>query len=179
MSGTHHQDVPIRIEAATADDIPEIAAMLREYAAWLAVDLSFQGFDREVAQLPGDYAPPAGALLVAWLGERPVGMVALRRRDHERGEMKRLFVRPSARAAGVGRRLVERVIQEARDRGYQQLLLDTLPVMSSAHALLLLTGVGHPVSRSRLVAELAVTARLTRSPRRVLSYSAVTESRCG
>jgi putative acetyltransferase len=135
MSGTHHQDVPIRIEAATADDIPEIAAMLREYAAWLAVDLSFQGFDREVAQLPGDYAPPAGALLVAWLGERPVGMVALRRRDHERGEMKRLFVRPSARAAGVGRRLVERVIQEARDRGYQQLLLDTLPVMSSAHAL--------------------------------------------
>lgn len=109
--------------------------MMREYARWLGIDLAFQGFDREVAQLPGDYAPPGGALLIAWRDDERVGMVALRRRTAACGEMKRLFVRPSARGGGLGRQLVEGVIREARARGYQQLVLDTLPMMASAHEL--------------------------------------------
>lgn len=109
--------------------------MLQEYAAALGVDLAFQGFRREMQELPGDYAPPAGALLVARVGSRCSGMVALRQVDERRSEMKRLYVRPSARGAGLGRQLAERIITEARVRGYGEMVLDTLPIMQAAQRL--------------------------------------------
>jgi putative acetyltransferase len=114
--------------------------MLVEYAAWLAVDLSFQHFERELRDLPGDYADPAGALMIARQDGVPVGMVALRPRDRERCEMKRLFVRPQARGIGLGRRLAERIITEARARGYREMLLDTLPMMQDAQQLYVALG---------------------------------------
>ena len=123
------------IRAAGAADLPELRRMMAEYQQWLALDLSFQHFAREVEALPGEYAPPTGALLIAQTSEDASGMVALRRLDAGRAEMKRLFVRPAARGSGLGRALAQRVIDEARALGYRELVLDTLPVMENAHAL--------------------------------------------
>ena len=123
------------IETAGPADLADVRAMLQEYQAWVGVDLCFQNFARELATLPGDYAPPDGALFVARSATGLVGMIALRRRDADRGEMKRLFVRDTARGTGLGRRLAERVIVEARARGYREICLDTLPVMQDAQRL--------------------------------------------
>lgn len=134
-----------QVSEAQPDDLASIRDMLREYEAWLGLDLTFQQFASELEDLPGAYAPPGGALLVARLDCAPAGMVALRpaptllqeepRGDERRCEMKRLYVRPQARGAGVGRLLVERVIGEARARGYREMVLDTLPVMAGAQQL--------------------------------------------
>ncbi len=128
------------ISAAGPEDLAAIREMLTEYAAWVAVDLGFQQFEREVQGLPGDYQPPFGCLLIARIADGPAGMVALRRRDDERCEMKRLYVRPEARGTGLGRQLAERVIAEARARGYREMLLDTLPVMQDAQRMYLTLG---------------------------------------
>ena len=125
---------PVVAEFAPAD-LPEVRAMLRDYAAWLGIDLSYQDFAFELESLPGRYVPPGGALFVARLGIDVVGMVAFRQRDGTTAEMKRLFVRPLARGASVGHLLVERIIAAARDAGYHTIVLDTLPVMSSAQRL--------------------------------------------
>jgi ribosomal protein S18 acetylase RimI-like enzyme len=125
----------IAVVAAQAADLPTVRTLLDEYAAWLGIDLSYQSFDREYRELPGEYAPPAGALLIALSHEEPAGMVALRGRGAGRCEMKRLWVRPSARGLGVGRALVDRVLVEARERGYREIVLDTLPVMGDAQRL--------------------------------------------
>ncbi len=110
-------------------------ALFRDYAAGLGVDLSFQGFEEELAALPGRYAPPAGRLLLAWTDDEAVGCVALRPLAERNCEMKRLYVRPTARGGQLGRHLVERVCQEAHDAGYARIFLDTLPTMHSAQAL--------------------------------------------
>jgi ribosomal protein S18 acetylase RimI-like enzyme len=123
------------IHPATADDLPEVRAMLGEYADSLGIDLSFQGFARELRNLPGDYSPPTGALLVAHDDTAAMGMVAMRQRGPERVEMKRLFVRPAARGTGLGRQLVEAIIHEARRAGYREMCLDTLPSMGDAQRL--------------------------------------------
>ena len=128
------------IEDATAADLDAIREMLHEYAEWLKVDLCFQNFEAEVAGLPGDYAPPSGALIIARIDDRPAGMVALRRKDDERCEMKRLFVRENARGVRLGRALAERIITEARTRGYREMVLDTLPVMQDAQRLYVALG---------------------------------------
>jgi ribosomal protein S18 acetylase RimI-like enzyme len=122
----------ITIREAGPADLATIREMLLEYQRWLGVDLSFQGFAHEVEGLPGDYTAPDGALLIARRGAEVAGMVALRRLDATRGEMKRLFVRGAARGTGVGRELVARIVGEARARGYQSIVLDTLPKMQSA-----------------------------------------------
>jgi putative acetyltransferase len=109
--------------------------MMLEYQQWLGVDLSFQHFAHEVESMPGEYAPPAGALFIALQDAEARGMIALRRLDRERAEMKRLFVRPAARGGGLGRALAQRVIEEARALGYREIVLDTLPVMHEAHRL--------------------------------------------
>lgn len=120
------------VQRATKSDIPEVRQLLAEYAAWTGVDLSFQDFDREVAELPGDYAPPGGVLLVARVDGAVAGCVAGHEWEPGTCEMKRLFVRDWARGTGCGRALVERLIAWARETGYRRMLLDTLPVMDQA-----------------------------------------------
>ena len=122
-------------QASAPEDLARARELFREYADWLKVDLCFQGFERELAELPGDYASPDGRLLLAWHHEMPVGCIALRRFDASRGEVKRLYVRPEARGRRTGWRLVEQVIAEAKAIGYRRLVLDTLPQMGEARSL--------------------------------------------
>ena len=126
----------VRIRAAHGvADLARVRRLLQEYHRSLGVDLCFQGFEGELAGLPGEYAPPGGGLWVAWADRRPVGCVALRRLDARRAEMKRLYVRPAARGRGLGARLARRALVAARRRGYAWLYLDTLPTMRAARAL--------------------------------------------
>ena len=124
------------LRPATSDDLPRIRQLVREYVAWIALDLAFQEIDAEIDGLPGDYAPPRGILLVASRsGEPPVAMIALRPFDETTAEMKRLYVHPSARGHGLAKALVLRLLDEARALGYQEIRLDTLPMMGDAQAL--------------------------------------------
>jgi len=116
-------------------DVALARALFEEYAAWLAVDLCFQGFAQELATLPGAYAPPRGRLLLAGEPGDAFGCIALRPLDEGVGEVKRLYVQPRARGHGWGRRLVEAVVDEARAIGYLELKLDTLERMVEARAL--------------------------------------------
>ena len=115
------------ILATSESDIKEARTLLQEYAAWLGISLCFQNFDRELASLPGEYAPPDGRLLLAFEDEELAGCIALRKIRATTCEMKRLFLRPEFRGRGLGRVLVERIIEEARQIGYTQMCLDTLP----------------------------------------------------
>ena len=122
--------------AESAEDIEAVRGLFLEYADSLGFSLSFQDFEREVTALPGDYAPPRGALLIALNGSIAEGCVALRPwGDADTCEMKRLYVRPSMRGRGVGSLLVRRVLDEARARGYRRMRLDTVPGMDPAIAL--------------------------------------------
>jgi len=123
------------LPARIPDDLPEVKALFLEYVRSLDVDLSVQGFDREVEWLPGDYAPPRGALLLANANGATVGVVAMRPLEPGACEMKRLYVRPEARRSGAGRLLAEAVLESARHAGYECMRLDTLPTMTAAFAL--------------------------------------------
>jgi len=142
--------VPSLRVAATDDDIALARALFVEYADWLAVDLCFQGFDRELAALPGTYAPPRGRLLLAGppagafgcIALRPIGAFDASARGPSAGpslrnvgEVKRLYVQPAHRGGGWGRRLAEALIANARAIGYAELKLDTLDWMSEARKL--------------------------------------------
>ena len=124
-------------KARQAGEIAAAAALFREYADWLGIDLSFQGFETELRDLPGKYAPPAGELLLAHSADGDVlGCVALRPLDGIAVcEMKRLYVRHAARGLGAGRALVTAIIRSAREIGYAEMRLDTLPMMAEAFAL--------------------------------------------
>lgn len=126
----------MNIRHATANDIPAIRALFLEYAESLGFSLCFQSFDQELAELPGDYAPPSGRLLVADVDGQPAGCVALHRVEDGICEMKRLYVRPASRAHGIGRMLAEAIIAEARAMGYSRMRLDTVVgVMDAAIAM--------------------------------------------
>ncbi len=123
------------LPARTAEDIGEVRALFREYAQGVAAPCCFGDFERELASLPGEYAPPTGALLVARDASGAAGCVALRQLDARSGEMKRLYVRAPWRGTGLGRALAVATIAAARQAGYVRLLLDTLPKMTEAIAL--------------------------------------------
>ncbi|MBP6321620.1 MAG: GNAT family N-acetyltransferase [Giesbergeria sp.] len=120
-------------------ELSAVRTLFQEYADSLGVDLCFQGFEAELAELPGEYGPPRGRLLLAWVGDALAGCCALRPLDNcdypNAGEMKRLYVRKAFRAFGLGRELAEATLDAARQIGYTSVLLDTLNDMEAARAL--------------------------------------------
>jgi GNAT superfamily N-acetyltransferase len=125
----------LQIRPAGGADIAQVRGMLKEYVDWIALDLAFQEIDAELDGLPGQYAPPRGALFVVTEGGRHLAMIALRPMDGTIGEIKRLYVRPEARGRGLARQLIATLCDEARRLGYSELRLDTLPMMGDAQAL--------------------------------------------
>jgi putative acetyltransferase len=118
--------------AASPADIQEVRLLFREYEASLGIDLCFQNFEAELAELPGAYAPPSGALLLARCEGEAAGCVALRKLEPGICEMKRLYLRAAFQGCGFGRALAEAIIAEARRIGYGRMRLDTLPFMTRA-----------------------------------------------
>ncbi|MCX2722220.1 GNAT family N-acetyltransferase [Roseibium salinum] len=118
----------------TSEDLETVKTLFRAYVDWLGIDLSYQGFEEELAGMPGKYAPPSGGL---YLAKDPdgahLGCVGLRALGPDGAcEMKRLYVLPAGRGRGVGGALVDRVLEAARRAGYREMFLDTLPSMAGA-----------------------------------------------
>jgi GNAT superfamily N-acetyltransferase len=116
-------------------ELEDVRRLFLEYAHWVGVDLSFQGFAEELAELPGAYAAPDGTRLLCTLDAAPAGCVGVQRWRHELCEMKRLYVRPDFQGRGCGLFLARRAIEWATARGYTHMLLDTLPSMAAAQRL--------------------------------------------
>jgi ribosomal protein S18 acetylase RimI-like enzyme len=151
-------------EAQFPQHIEAVRDIFSEYAASLGVDLSFQDFAAELADLPGKYAPPRGCVLLASRGTNVIGCVAMRPLDQAVCEMKRLYVRPSGRGEQLGKRLAEHVLRIAKEAGYSSIRLDTLPTMHAAQHLYASLGfadipayVFNPVEGTRFL-ELDLTA---------------------
>jgi len=131
------------IQAESPEQIAQARELFLEYAESLGFSLCFQNFDKELAELPGDYAPPDGRLLLADFDGQVAGCVALHKLEPETCEMKRLYLRPKFRGKGLGRVLAETVIAEARKIGYKRMRLDTVePVMKDAVAMYRRLGFG-------------------------------------
>ncbi len=120
------------IQATSQEQISIARELFLEYAASLNIDLCFQGFDQELKELPGEYAPPLGRLFLFSYDSQLAGCGALRKCDEGIGEMKRLYLKPAFRGKGLGRAMTTHIINEARSIGYKSLRLDTLPMMREA-----------------------------------------------
>lgn len=123
MSDPH---VIIQEADVTGDDLAFVKTLFVEYAEGLGFSLCFQGFDKELAGLPGKYAKPKGNLWLAWVDGALAGCVGVRPYGKKRAEMKRLFVRPGFRGHRLGSRLTRTVVDHAKQAGYKTLLLDTI-----------------------------------------------------
>jgi ribosomal protein S18 acetylase RimI-like enzyme len=115
------------IQTTKWEQIEAARELFNEYATELAINMCFQNFDEELRTLPGKYAPPDGRLLLAYTDEELAGCIALRKLDDRTCEMKRLFIRPKFRAKGYGRKMIDSLIEQARDIGYERMWLDSLP----------------------------------------------------
>ena len=115
------------IQAESSADLQHVRELFAEYVEWLGINLCFQNYEKELAELPGDYAPPAGRLLIAYEDQEVAGCIALRSLGDGVCEMKRLYVRPAFRGERLGWKLVELILDEARKIGYERIRLDTLP----------------------------------------------------
>lgn len=122
------------LPVSTSDDLETVKTLFRAYVDWLGIDLSYQGFEQELSGMPGKYAPPSGALYLAKEpGGAHLGCVGLRALGGDGAcEMKRLYVLPAGRGRGVGSALIDRVLEAARQAGYREMFLDTLPSMTGA-----------------------------------------------
>lgn len=122
------------------EDHVHVINIFQEYVTSPIADLGFQDYEAEFASLPGKYAAPDGCVLLAWNGDAVVGCAALRRIDEHTCEMKRVYVRPVARGENLGRRLVEQILETARQRGYARICLDVLPEFTAAQRLYMSLG---------------------------------------
>jgi ribosomal protein S18 acetylase RimI-like enzyme len=111
----------------TVDQIEQAREIFKEYEAWLVINLCFQNFEKELAELPGEYVPPTGRLLLAIQDNGVAGCIALRKIGDGVCEMKRLYVRQEFRGKGLGRQLVDTIVRTAKEIGYERMRLDTLP----------------------------------------------------
>lgn len=123
------------IQATGKNQIDSAKKLFLEYAESLDFELCFQNFDNELAGLPGDYSPPEGRLYLALNENKPAGCIALRKFKDSVCEMKRLYVRPKFRGKNIGKKLVELLIEDAREIGYKKMVLDTVPSMQTAQKL--------------------------------------------
>lgn len=114
-------------QAETPEQIEAARNLFREYEAWLGIDLCFQNFEKELADLPGKYARPDGRLFLISAADKIAGCVALRKINAEICEMKRLFVRETFQGLGLGKMLIEKIVEDAQVMGYKKMRLDTLP----------------------------------------------------
>jgi len=130
----------VLVAAQTDAEYAAARVLFSEYAARLDVDLGFQGFDAELQQLSAMYGPPGGCLLLAFVDGECIGCIGVRRWDAHSCEMKRLYVRDSARGGGIGRSLVMAAIERARSMRYRRMLLDTLAAMTAARSLYAMFG---------------------------------------
>lgn len=119
-------------QAQTESEFEEVCNLFREYEAFLNVDLGFQSFEEELADLPGKYTRPGGDLLIGLQDDKILGCVAIRKLEGNVCEMKRLFVRPEARGTGLGIQLGREIIAIARELGYTLMRLDTLDSLTEA-----------------------------------------------
>lgn len=115
------------IQAETAEHIEQARKLFREYEKWFGLKLCFQNFDEEVENLPGKYAPPDGRLFLAFADGKIAGCIALRKLEEKICEMKRLFVKEAFRGLKIGKLLIDKLVSEAREIGYEKMRLDTFP----------------------------------------------------
>lgn len=135
----------VRIREADASSLDVVRILFTEYATWLDMDQEYRQFEHELADLPGVYGPPRGALLLAWVGDALAGCIAMRPLEDDICEMKRLWVRKEFRGQGVGAALARALMELAAERRYRRMRLDTLHHMKAAQALYAALGF-HPIA---------------------------------